>query len=66
MSLVLNRLEIDTANISCYICEAEEIQNINQEYRQQDKPTNILSFPFEELIWLGLKITGFVACQPER
>ena len=46
-SLVLNHLEIDRANISCYICEAEEIQNINQEYRQQDKPTNILSFPFE-------------------
>ena len=46
-SLVLNHLDINMANISCYICEAEEIQSINQEYRQQDKPTNILSFPFE-------------------
>ncbi|MDA7742220.1 rRNA maturation RNase YbeY [Francisellaceae bacterium] len=47
MQLVLNHLDIDRANISCYICDSEEIQSINQEYRQQDKPTNILSFPFE-------------------
>lgn len=29
------------------LCSTEEIQELNLTYRQKDKPTNVLSFPFE-------------------
>ena len=40
----LNSPEIELAII---IVEEVEIQNLNTEFRQQAKPTNVLSFPFE-------------------
>ena len=34
-------------DIAIRIVTAEEIQQLNRDYRQQDKPTNVLSFPFD-------------------
>ena len=34
-----------TAEVSVRIVDAAEIQALNASYRQQDKPTNVLSFP---------------------
>ena len=33
--------------VSVLVVDADEIQKLNERYRQQDKPTNVLSFPAE-------------------
>lgn len=35
--------------IELIITDAEEIQQINKEYRNIDKPTDVLSFPYEDI-----------------
>ena len=37
------------AEVSVRVVDAEEIQALNAAYRQQDKPTNVLSFPTDTL-----------------
>jgi len=37
------------ADISIVICNDEFIQNLNRDYRNVDKPTDVLSFPSEEI-----------------
>lgn len=37
----------DAAELSLRIVGRDEIQQLNRDYRHQDKPTNVLSFPFE-------------------
>jgi probable rRNA maturation factor len=34
-----------TAEVSVRLTSDEEVQTLNREYRQKDKPTNVLSFP---------------------
>lgn len=36
----------------------EESQKLNKQYRQQDKPTNVLSFPFEVPDGIDLNLLG--------
>lgn len=36
-----------TAELTIRLAEAAEIQQLNRDYRGKDKPTNVLSFPFE-------------------
>jgi probable rRNA maturation factor len=35
--------------VSILLTDNTFIQNLNRDYRKKDKPTNVLSFPFEEL-----------------
>lgn len=35
------------SDVAIRFVENEEIQTLNREYRDKDKPTNVLSFPFE-------------------
>ena len=37
----------DNAELSIRLVETEESQSLNQQYRHKNKPTNVLSFPFE-------------------
>ena len=37
--------EIDDAEVSVRVVDADEMQALNREYRDKDKPTNVLSFP---------------------
>ena len=36
-----------TGDIAIRLVEADEIQQLNRDYRHKDKPTNVLSFPFD-------------------
>ncbi|GAA5130554.1 rRNA maturation RNase YbeY [Thalassotalea piscium] len=40
------------------IVDVEESQQLNAQYRQQDKPTNVLSFPFEVPEEVDLNLIG--------
>lgn len=49
---VIHALQSNTAlnpasELSVRIVDSDEIQSLNRQYRQKDKPTNVLSFPAE-------------------
>lgn len=47
------------------IVDADESRQLNQRYRQQDKPTNVLSFPFEAPPGINMDLLGdLVICAP--
>lgn len=47
------------------VVEAEESQDLNYTYRQKDKPTNVLSFPFESPEGIPIQLLGdLVICAP--
>ena len=50
----------DEAELTVRIVAAEEIQDLNRNYRHQDKPTNVLSFPFEKIEGIDLPLLGDV------
>lgn len=52
---VFNHLDIAENNyeISLLITDDETIHNLNKEYRQKDKPTDVLSFPMDDEVLLG-------------
>lgn len=43
---VLSALGVAEAEVSIVIVSDEKIRRLNREYRQQDKPTDVLSFPY--------------------
>jgi len=42
---ILSEFESAEACVSLYLCDDSKIQQLNNEYRRMDKPTNVLSFP---------------------
>ncbi|MDY0362561.1 MAG: rRNA maturation RNase YbeY [Desulforegulaceae bacterium] len=58
--LILNALGCSNCEISIVITDDEDIREINKDYRNIDKPTNVLSFPMddENMVIPGLKILG--------
>lgn len=53
------------AELSVRIVDAEESQQLNHQYRQKDKPTNVLSFPADFPEELNLPLLGdLVICAP--
>lgn len=47
------------------VVDAEESQQLNNEYRDKDKPTNVLSFPFEAPEFVDIDLLGdLVICAP--
>ncbi len=60
---LLEKCEVAEHTVSLRLVGDEEIRSLNRQYRQQDKPTNVLSFPFAEgadasLAFLPLKELG--------
>jgi probable rRNA maturation factor len=47
-----------TFELTIRLVEPEESQQLNNQYRGQDKPTNVLSFPFEVPEGLTLNLLG--------
>ncbi len=43
--------ELTTGEISFALVNNEIIQKLNKQYRNQDKPTDVLSFPMDDELW---------------
>jgi probable rRNA maturation factor len=51
--------------VTMRIVDMEEIQALNKQFRHQDKPTNVLSFPFDSDVELNPVLLGdIVICAP--
>lgn len=56
---------IDTAELTIRVVDEEEIANLNQQYRHKVGPTNVLSFPYEEIPGVASRFLGdIVICAP--
>ena len=54
------------AQLTVRLVDAEEGAELNQEYRHRQGPTNVLSFPFDELFQLQPPLLGdIVICAPQ-
>jgi probable rRNA maturation factor len=51
---------VEEAELTVRIVERDEIQELNRTYRHKDKPTNVLSFPFEAPPGVELPLLGDV------
>ncbi|MFA5902376.1 MAG: rRNA maturation RNase YbeY [Desulfobacula sp.] len=51
---ILNALGCKTHEISILITDDEQIRELNRTYRGVDKPTNVLSFPMQEVAFSDL------------
>lgn len=49
---------MEQAELTIRISEAQESQSLNHTYRGKDKPTNVLSFPFEAPPGIELPLLG--------
>jgi len=65
LDLVLAQQTLTEQEITVRIVDIEESQNLNRTYRGKDKPTNVLSFPFESPPGVELPLLGdLVICAP--
>lgn len=48
----------DQSELTIRVVSAAESQALNKQYRGKDKPTNVLSFPFEPLEGISLPLLG--------
>lgn len=65
ISAVLNHHHIGQAEVTVRTVGLAESRALNLSYRGQDKPTNVLSFPFDSDIELPIRLLGdLVICVP--
>lgn len=65
ISAVLQHQNLHTAEVSIYIVDEEEGQQINSQYRDKDYPTNVLSFPADIPEEVGVPLLGdLIVCAP--
>lgn len=58
-------LRNDDSELSIRLVDSAESQQLNHQYRGKDKPTNVLSFPFEVPEGIELPLLGdLVICAP--
>ena len=63
VDLVLTHQELSDQEMTIRIVENEESQTLNATYRGKDKPTNVLSFPFEAPPGVPIPLLGdLVVC----
>lgn len=61
---VLSRTEHEEPELTVRIVDEAESQELNHEYRGKDKPTNVLSFPFEAPAHVPLSLLGdLIVCR---
>ena len=65
IAAVLQSDELNEAEVSVYIVDEAESQELNFQYRGKNKPTNVLSFPAEIPEEVGVPLLGdLVVCAP--
>ncbi len=65
ISAALQSDELNQAEVSVYIVDEAESQELNAQYRSKDKPTNVLSFPADIPDEVGVPLLGdLVICAP--
>lgn len=58
-------LNADSAVASVLVTASDEMQQLNKQYRDKDKPTNVLSFPMQSPAELDVRLLGdIVLCAP--
>ena len=62
---VLQKHDTEQNEITLRFVESHESQTLNATYRSKDKPTNVLSFPFEHIPGVPMPLLGdLVICVP--
>lgn len=65
ISAALQSQEFEDAEVSVYIVDEEEGQELNAQYRGKEYPTNVLSFPADIAEEVGIPLLGdLVVCAP--
>jgi probable rRNA maturation factor len=65
ISAALKSQQFEEAEVSVYIVDEEEGQELNAQYRGKDYPTNVLSFPADIAEEVGIPLLGdLVICAP--
>ncbi len=65
ISAALQSQNLETAEVSVYIVDEDESQELNAQYRGKDYPTNVLSFPADIAEEVGVPLLGdLVVCAP--
>lgn len=66
VAAVLARHEVAAeSELTVRLVDAEESRTLNRDYRGRDRPTNVLSFPFESPPGMDLPLLGdLVICHP--
>ena len=61
----LHSQQLEEAEVSLYIVDEHESQELNKQYRGKDYPTNVLSFPADIPEEVGIPLLGdLVVCAP--
>jgi probable rRNA maturation factor len=65
ITTALQSQNLEEAEVSLYIVDEKESQELNAQYRGKDKPTNVLSFPADIPEEVGIPLLGdLVVCAP--
>lgn len=65
VSAALRSQKLEDAEVSLYIVDEDESQELNSQYRGKDYPTNVLSFPADIPEEVGVPLLGdLVICAP--
>lgn len=65
ITTVLQHQKLNNAEVSIYIVDEDEGQQINSQYRNKDYPTNVLSFPADIPEEVGVPLLGdLIICAP--
>ena len=51
--LLIKELSLEEKELSVTLCDNEFMQNLNSKFRDEDKPTDVLSFPMDDEYILG-------------
>lgn len=65
ISAALQSQNLEEAEVSVYIVDEDESEELNAQYRGKDYPTNVLSFPADIAEEVGVPLLGdLVVCAP--
>jgi len=65
ITAALKNQQLNNAEVSIYVVDEDESQELNSQYRGKEKPTNILSFPADIPKEVGVPLLGdLVICAP--